>query len=37
MKFYKCNKCGEIKRNKAASDDDYDKILAVMSKRVDTI
>ena len=28
---YKCNKCGEIKRNKAAIDDNYDKILEIMS------
>lgn len=27
---YKCSKCGIEKRNKAASDDDYDKILEVM-------
>jgi len=29
---YKCQKCGMIKRNKAAKDDNYDKILEVMSK-----
>lgn len=29
---YKCKKCGMIKRNKAARDDNYDKILEVMSK-----
>lgn len=29
---YKCNKCGEIKRNKAAIDDNYDLILKIMSK-----
>lgn len=27
---YKCDKCGMEKRNKAALDDDYDKILEVM-------
>lgn len=26
---YKCTKCGEIKRNKSAEDDDFDKILEV--------
>ena len=26
---YKCSKCGEIKRNKSADDDDFDKILEV--------
>lgn len=26
---YKCSKCGEIKRNKSADDDDFDKILKV--------
>ncbi len=26
---YQCEKCGEIKRNKAASDDDFDEILKV--------
>lgn len=30
---YKCQKCGIIKRNKAAIDDDYDKILEIMSKK----
>lgn len=29
---YKCNKCGEIKKNKTAMDDDFDKILEIMSK-----
>ena len=29
---YKCNKCGEIKKNKTAIDDDFDKILEIMSK-----
>ena len=28
---YKCNLCGEIKKNKAAIDDNYDKILKIMS------
>jgi len=28
--IYKCDKCGEIKRNKAANDDNYDKILDVI-------
>ena len=26
---YKCTKCGEVKRNKSADDDDFDKILEV--------
>ena len=26
---YKCNKCGEIKRNKSAIDDNFDKMLEV--------
>lgn len=26
---YKCNKCGEIKRNKSANDDDFETILEV--------
>ena len=30
---YKCEKCGIIKRNKAAFDDDYDKILETMSHK----
>ena len=30
--IYKCNKCGEIKKNKTAIDDNYDKILEIMSK-----
>lgn len=29
---YKCNKCGEIKKNKTAIDDDFEKILEIMSK-----
>ena len=28
---YKCNKCGEIKRNKMANDDNYDIILQIMA------
>lgn len=31
---YKCNKCGMIKRNKMANDDNYEKILEVMSKKL---
>ena len=27
--IYKCTKCGEIKRNKSADDDDFDEILRV--------
>ena len=30
--IYKCSKCKEIKKNKTASDDNYDKILEIMSK-----
>ena len=30
--IYKCNKCGEMKKNKVANDDDFDKILEIMSK-----
>lgn len=26
---YKCNKCGEIKRNKSADDDDFNTILTI--------
>ena len=29
--IYKCNKCGMIKRNVAARDDNFDKILEIMS------
>ncbi len=29
---YKCNKCGIVKKNKAAIDDNYEEILKVMSK-----
>lgn len=28
---YKCSKCGEIKRNKSATDDDFDMLLKVSS------
>ena len=31
---YKCSKCGEIKKNKAARDDNYEAILKVMSKKI---
>ena len=30
---YKCDKCGEIKKNVAADDDDFDKILEIMKNR----
>ncbi len=33
---YKCEKCGMIKRNIMAKDDDFDKILEVMTKSIDT-
>lgn len=29
--IYKCNKCKQIKKNKMANDDSYDKILEIMS------
>ena len=29
--IYKCSKCGEIKKNKVAIDDNYDLILKIMS------
>ena len=29
--IYKCNKCGEIKKNKMAIDDNFDKVLEIMS------
>ena len=32
---YKCTCCGEIKRNKAALDDNYDIILDIMSNPID--
>ena len=28
---YKCKNCGEIKKNKVANDDNFDKILEIMS------
>ena len=31
--IYKCNKCGMVKKNKAASDDNFDLILNIMSKK----
>ena len=31
--IYKCNKCGIIKKNKVAFDDNYDLILNIMSKK----
>lgn len=30
---YKCDKCGEIKRNVVADDDDFDKVLEIMKNR----
>lgn len=30
---YKCDKCGEIKRNVVAIDDDFDKVLEIMKNR----
>jgi DNA-directed RNA polymerase subunit RPC12/RpoP len=30
---YKCDKCGEIKRNVVAVDDDFDKILEIMKNK----
>jgi len=30
--IYKCDKCGMIKKNKTAIDDNFDKILEIMSK-----
>ncbi len=29
---YKCNKCGEIKRNKMATDDNFDEVLRIMKE-----
>lgn len=29
---YKCNKCGEIKKNKMANDDNFEEILRVMKE-----
>lgn len=34
--IYRCDKCGEIKKNKAAMDDNYDLILDIMSNPLDT-
>ena len=31
--IYKCDKCGELKKNKTAIDDNFDKILEIMSKK----
>lgn len=30
---YKCDKCGEIKRNIVADDDDFEKVLEIMKNR----
>ena len=30
---YKCNKCGEIKRNVMAVDDNYEKVLEIMKEK----
>ena len=30
---FKCKKCGEITRNKCATDDDFDKMLEISRKR----
>ncbi len=30
--IYKCKKCGQIRKNKAAKDDDFDKILEISKK-----
>ena len=30
---YKCDKCGEIKRNILADDDNFDKVLEIMKNR----
>ena len=30
---YRCKKCGEIKKNKMATDDNFDKILEIMKER----
>lgn len=32
--LYRCDKCGRLKKNKMAIDDNYDLILKVMSKEV---
>ena len=31
--IYKCNKCGMIKKNKTANDDNFDKILEIMKDK----
>ena len=31
---FKCSKCGEVKKNKMATDDDYDEILNIASHRL---
>lgn len=31
--IYRCNKCGEIKKNIMAKDDNFDKLLDIMSKK----
>ena len=31
--IYKCNKCGMIKKNKTADDDNFDLILEIMSQK----
>lgn len=31
--IYKCDKCGLIKKNKIANDDDFDKILEIMKNK----
>lgn len=30
---YRCNKCGSVKKNKCANDDNYDLILKIMSTK----
>lgn len=32
--IYRCSKCGMIKKNKMANDDNFDLILKIMSKQV---
>lgn len=32
--IYKCDKCGSFKKNKVASDDNYDLILKIMSHSI---
>jgi hypothetical protein len=34
---HKCNKCGEIKRNKSAEDDDFDEILKISKNIVSAV